>query len=460
MLDGGHEQFRSSFSNALDNLTMELWVNPHLVLGANQGLLSNSGAGGGYDLMIQTNFTVQGIVQGVAFLNASSGTLRQFHWNHVIMVRAATQWRYWINGKRDPQDAGADTPSAPGGMSFGAFGNTFGSNDFKRGVASIAFYDRLLQPNEILENYQLGIQEQFSILPFAVEISEGGALSQKSGAAISTFTGSSLDETTYAETGVGIDPRTASGLDETTYAEAGTGIDPHTASGLDEATHTESGTTIAPFSGGGVRGGIEYIKAGSGITAFVASGISRRERITTGLAISARVASGESELTFTESEVNSFVVFNTGRGRIGGLVDRVNTNDPANSAIVLVVLKRSGLSEDETMKDFNTLADILAGTNNEVTNSGYSRKILDNTSSVTAIVNDSTNSVLYDFPDQSWTTVGAAGGAWGALLVCYDSDTTSGTDSTIIPLTKHNFEITPDGRTIFAMLDFGGFAKS
>lgn len=152
-------------------------------------------------------------------------------------------------------------------------------------------------------------------------------------------------------------------------------------------------------------------------------------------------------------------VFNVARGRIAELANRVNSNDPANSAFVLVVLKATGLESDDVLRDYDDLAAILAAANDEATNSGYARKVLDNTGGITVTVDDTGDRVSVGIPDQTWTAVAATGGAWGKLLVCYDSDTTAGTDANIVPLTGHDFAVTPDGRDIDAAVDSAGFFR-
>lgn len=151
------------------------------------------------------------------------------------------------------------------------------------------------------------------------------------------------------------------------------------------------------------------------------------------------------------------VVFNIARGRIAELANRVNNNDPTNSALILVVLKSSGLQSDDTLVDYDTLSAILAASNDEATNTNYARKTLTDASSIVVTVDDTNDRVKVDFPDQTWTAVGVTGGAWGALLVCYDNDTTGGTDANIVPLTKHDFTITPDGRDIDLVVSTNGF---
>ena len=54
----------------------------------------------------------------------------------------------------------------------------------------------------------------------------------------------------------------------------------------------------------------------------------------------------------------------------------------------------------------------------------------------------------------------AAGTNWTDLVICYDSDTTAGTDSNIIPLTLHDFVVTPDGSDITAQIAAAGFFRA
>lgn len=144
-------------------------------------------------------------------------------------------------------------------------------------------------------------------------------------------------------------------------------------------------------------------------------------------------------------------VFNIALGRVAELYNRVDTNDPANSALIVVVLSQTGIETDAVLKDKDTLADVLAGTTDEVTNTGYARKVLTDTDIVAFAPDDVNDRVDLDTPDLTWTGV-AAGSNWSDLLFCYDSDTTSGTDTNIVPLTMHDFVLTPDGSDITAQV--------
>jgi hypothetical protein len=152
-------------------------------------------------------------------------------------------------------------------------------------------------------------------------------------------------------------------------------------------------------------------------------------------------------------------VFNIALGRVAELYNRVDTNDPANSALVIVVLNASGVETDAVLKDKETLAAVLSGTTSEVTNTGYARKVLTDADIVAFAADHVNDRVDLDMPDQTWTGV-AAGDNWSDILVCYDPDTTTGTDANIIPLTMHDFTATPDGSDITAQINAAGFYRA
>lgn len=152
-------------------------------------------------------------------------------------------------------------------------------------------------------------------------------------------------------------------------------------------------------------------------------------------------------------------VFNIAKGRVAELYNRVDSNDPANSALIVVVLATSGLESDATLKDKDTLADVVSGATNEVTNTGYARKVLTDSDLAAFAADDTNDRVDLDIADQTWTGV-AAGDGWSKIVVCYDSDTTGGTDANIIPLCAYDFVMTPDGSDITAQVAAAGFFRA
>lgn len=140
---------------------------------------------------------------------------------------------------------------------------------------------------------------------------------------------------------------------------------------------------------------------------------------------------------------------NIAKGRVAELHDRVENNDPANSALVVVAIN-AGAVTDAAMKDADTLAALLALGVTEATNSGYARKVLTDADLAAIPAPDDTNDRNErSLPTLLWTAV-AAGSSWTDLVVCYDPDTTSGIDANLVPLTVFDFPQNPSGADIQA----------
>jgi hypothetical protein len=138
------------------------------------------------------------------------------------------------------------------------------------------------------------------------------------------------------------------------------------------------------------------------------------------------------------------------------LYNRVDSNDPAASTLVITILDASGIETDATLKDDATFASVLAGTTDEVTNTNYARKVLTDSDLVAFAADNANDWVLLDFPDQTWTAV-ASGTAWSDAVVCYDPSSSGVTDSVMVPLTQHDFVKTPDGSDIVLQTPSGFF---
>ena len=143
------------------------------------------------------------------------------------------------------------------------------------------------------------------------------------------------------------------------------------------------------------------------------------------------------------------IVLNVAKGREAYYGSLPATND----AIIAVPLEATGLVGDSTMVDYDTLAAVLAGASNAQTTMG--RKTL---SGVTVTVDDTNDRVYVDADNPVWTS--ATGNATGALLFCYDPDTTASSDSNIIPISKHDFAATPAGGDITAGINAGGIFRA
>ncbi len=152
-------------------------------------------------------------------------------------------------------------------------------------------------------------------------------------------------------------------------------------------------------------------------------------------------------------------IFNIGLGRVAELYNRVDQNDPTNAVLTIVVLATAGIETDAVLKDKDDLAAVVAGATNEVTNTNYARIELVDTDLVAFAPDDTNDRVDLDIPDQTFSAI-AAGDGWNDLLICYDSDSATGTDANIVPLTMHDFVVTPDGSDITAQIAAAGFYRA
>lgn len=132
-------------------------------------------------------------------------------------------------------------------------------------------------------------------------------------------------------------------------------------------------------------------------------------------------------------------VFNVAKGRAAYLAGLPAAND----ALVVIPIEAAGVEADATLVDYATVAALLAGASNEQTTLG--RKII---TATTVTVDNTDDRVDADVADITWTA--AAGNPISDLLIAYDPDTTGGDDTTLVPLTWHDFAATPDGTDLVA----------
>jgi hypothetical protein len=148
--------------------------------------------------------------------------------------------------------------------------------------------------------------------------------------------------------------------------------------------------------------------------------------------------------------------FNIAKGRVGAYVQNVKDGSPANSRLKVIPIETSGIEADATLKDHNDLAALLAGTSNEQATMGRKTVLA---ADLTLTVDDTNERLDIDTTDITWA--GATGNAISALVVVYCPDgVTPGADNTFIPLTKHDFVVTPDGSDVVAQVAAAGFFRA
>lgn len=141
-------------------------------------------------------------------------------------------------------------------------------------------------------------------------------------------------------------------------------------------------------------------------------------------------------------------VFNVAKGSVAHYCSLPEPDD----ALIIVLLEQDGLASDSDMIDLDTLAQVLS-TSTEQTTMG--RKTA---SGVTVTVNDTDNCKNLDMDNQEWTA--AAGNPVRALLVCYDPDTTTGDDTSVIPIAKYDFSVDPTGGDVTLVVPTVGFLRA
>lgn len=147
-------------------------------------------------------------------------------------------------------------------------------------------------------------------------------------------------------------------------------------------------------------------------------------------------------------------LFNIAKGRAAELYNRVKTNDPATARLVIIPLESSGLEAQAALEDSVSIAEVLDGATNEQTTLG--RKYLTD-ADLAALAPDNVNNRMdVDIPDITWAA--GTGNAVGAIVIGYDPATSA--DSAIIPLTHHDFAVTPDGSDIVAAIAATGFYRA
>lgn len=144
-------------------------------------------------------------------------------------------------------------------------------------------------------------------------------------------------------------------------------------------------------------------------------------------------------------------VFNIAKGKVAYYASLPAADD----AIIVLLLLTSGLESDAVLKDKDDVAALVSGATDEATGGAYVRKTA---ATVTVTVDDSGDLVDVDCADITWTAL--ACGPVAKLVFAYDGDTTGGADSAIIPLTCHDFAVTPDGTDVVAQVTATGFFRA
>lgn len=143
---------------------------------------------------------------------------------------------------------------------------------------------------------------------------------------------------------------------------------------------------------------------------------------------------------------------NAAKGRVARYADLPAAND----GLVWVLLVAAGLVSDATLRDYDTLADVLAGASDEATFTGYARQAA---TSVSVTVDDANDRVDVNADDALWAPATAQ--ALGKIGLAYDPDIAGGTDADLIPLFWDDFVLTTvNGIGALYVVNAAGFARA
>ena len=128
-----------------------------------------------------------------------------------------------------------------------------------------------------------------------------------------------------------------------------------------------------------------------------------------------------------------------------------------SDAVVVLLLKASGLQADTTLRDYTTLSTLLAS-NTEATFTNYVRKVL--TSGFTITQNFTTNVQTVAQANQTWFAAGGASNdVLGKLITAY-RPLSSSPDSACIPMTAYDCTATTTGSDLLTQFASGVFATA
>ena len=150
------------------------------------------------------------------------------------------------------------------------------------------------------------------------------------------------------------------------------------------------------------------------------------------------------------------LVFNIVKGRVAELYNRVDAGDPSTARLFVIPIS-AGAASDAALRDCADFAAIITAGATELTTGGWNRKTLA-AADIAAFAADNTNDrVDLDIADQTWTAV--SGSASTDLVICYAA-VTSPTNNQLVPLTLHDFAVTPNGGDITAQIAAAGFFRA
>jgi len=153
-------------------------------------------------------------------------------------------------------------------------------------------------------------------------------------------------------------------------------------------------------------------------------------------------------------------VFNRAKGRVNELLTRVDTNDPANSAVIVIVMSAAGSAAQG--QDLDDFAAVEADANFAEATGGttpWGRKTLTDADIALPAPTDASDFFAVTVGNLVFTPSADTPDAV-AIIFCYDNDTTAGNDSNLIPMVQLIATAVSDGSQITFQSHADGFFKA
>lgn len=140
--------------------------------------------------------------------------------------------------------------------------------------------------------------------------------------------------------------------------------------------------------------------------------------------------------------------FNIAKGRANEFVNQIRANAPANSGLLVILLKTT--ETDAVLKDYANLALLLAEAGNvEADFTGYARKPLTDADLAAPIVDNGADTQYFAIPAVQWTSAGGTlDNTLVKALIVYCPDVTAIVDANCVPISAHDVAETTNGNNL------------
>jgi len=139
-------------TTAIDNVTLEAWVNWEGQTGISPGIIYHGHSGSsGYGLIVQADSTLGILCGGVAFATTST-TLPTGAWHHVAVVRDNGTWKLYLDGIEKSVSNSTTTPAQPtGNCTIGSVSS--GTQPFKGKIDEVRLWTVARSQAQIRSGY-------------------------------------------------------------------------------------------------------------------------------------------------------------------------------------------------------------------------------------------------------------------------------------------------------------------